>query len=307
MAFPTVDVNLLAGQSQNPQPGFDYYSGLILYGTAPSVVGKWNPFVAMSIVIRTQQMFAPEDAISAGIIPFSDNSQATGAIECGDGLGSLGTIVAGDKIIISCSMPQNIYENNSVVLCTYLVTSADVTDTTGVTLAANIAAAINSQSLLAGDSDVNFEATPVADTVVLAAPASAGMSLNAASSLSISVPSGNTFTNTITDFSGGTSSDYAAWYYHIAEYFRINITGNLTVAIVDLVTASSSNFNEIFVLEKASSSKIRQIGIYDVDATRGTAVNIVDTIQTIQQAAMLCQKTMPVEIIYSPSIPIAQV
>lgn len=293
MALPTVNVNQLGGGTGRPAPGFDYYSGLIFYGTAPSVSGKWTSYPGPPIV-HAQQMFSASDATSAGILPFTDNVAASGSIRAGSG-SSLGTIVAGDIITITDNMPAPMGLTTPVVLCSYTTVAGDISDTTGAALALSLKTAINNLTVSTGFS---AGAITSVNTLALAAPKSAGVSLNAASSLVVTVSNSHTFTNTIVDFSGGTASPYAAWSYHISEYFRINPTGNIWVGII----ATSSSFNEVQTIMTASGNKIRQTGIYDTDTTRPTAANITGTITQLEAACQVTQKTAPFSAFYSPNI-----
>ena len=73
-------INKVQGNSGRAAAGFDYYSGLMFYGTAPSVAGAWNSYSSSqfpSVIIKAQQMFSALDATNAGILPNTDNTAST--------------------------------------------------------------------------------------------------------------------------------------------------------------------------------------------------------------------------------------
>ncbi len=284
-----VIINKTKGISGRVPAGFDFYTGLCLYGTAPSVTGKWAPYTGTPSIVY-QQMFSIADATSAGIIPFSENTASTSTLvistkgNTGDTLNPVATI----PVSISSTYPAG---TKSISLGTYTVGAGD---TTIALQGAALAAVINAGTYIHG-----FSASFTTATLTITAPKSCGVSLNTGTIYSYNLNSGTGFVlGTITqNVISGTASQYAIWYYHINRYFVQNPTGNLWVSI----TASSTSFNELVTLQAAAGSKLRQIGIYDTDVTRGAAANIAATILSVQNAALLIDKTAPVSVFYSPN------
>lgn len=283
MAFNNVVVNQKKSSSGRQLAGFDFYSGLIVYGTAPVVSGKWNTFVGNSPNpdIKAEQFFSLEDAENAGILPFTENTAPTSTYL----ITTKGN--TGDTIEFKCTIPKQNGTSEVVSLGKYTGVSADSIAVQG----AAIAAAIN-----AGTSIHGFSATFTTATLTITAPKSVGISLNSGTPYSVVVSA--TFTGTWTqNVIAGTKSQYAAWHYHISEYFRKFPKGNLWVGV-----ASFSSFNELVTLSEASKGKIRHFGVYDIDETRGSAANITGTITLLDVACKKIQSKAPASVAYSPNI-----
>lgn len=268
--------------------GFDYISGKMFYGTAPSVSGKWATYQSSlfpSVQIKAQQMFSSDDAISAGILPNTDNTASTATFL----ITTLGT--TGDTCVATCLIPVIGGGTTSVTLASYTITSAETTiDLQGAALVALINANTYTTGFSASYSTGTY-------TVTITAPKKLGKYLNTGTPYTFTIV--GTFAGTLTQNAvAGTASQYAIWYYQISEYFRKNPTGNLWVGII----SASSSFNELIALMSASGNQIRQIGIYDNHATRGNAANILSTCQQIQTAAMLLDQSFSFEVLYSPNI-----
>ena len=122
MGLPTVTINQLSGNSVRPLPGFDYYSGMIFYGTAPTVAGKWQSYTGTP-TIKAQQIFGVPDATAAGIVPYSDNV----ASACVYTITSQGS--TGDVISLYCTISSIGGITQKVLLCKYTVPSGDNTVT----------------------------------------------------------------------------------------------------------------------------------------------------------------------------------
>lgn len=286
MAFPNVTINKQEGGAGRKPAGFDYYSGLTFYGTAPTVTDKWATYTGTP-TIKAQQMFAPSDITSAGIIPYSDNTAPSATY-----LITAAATAAGEDLPISVVVPKPKATTETVSLGTYETVAGDtVIDTLG----ANLVIFINSGTVDHGYSATYNSGT---NTLTITAPKSVGISLNSGTPLVID-ESGTDITGTITQFSAGTRSNHAIWSYHITEFFRVNPTGVLWVGII----SATSSFNEVTTLQKvAAESKIRQSGVFDIDATRAAAVNITGTILTFQNAIIDSEQTAPFIGVYSPNI-----
>lgn len=285
MAFPDVIINQISSNQGRQLPGFDHYTGLMFYGTAPSVTGKWASYTGTP-TIKTQQMFSSSDATSAGIVPFTDNTAPTATY-----LITTAATAAGEFLPISVDEPLQNGTSRTIDIGTYETVSGD---TAIDTLGANLVIFINAGTVTHGYSASYNSGT---NTLTITAPKTVGVSLNSGSPLDID-ETGTDIVGTVTQFSGGTVSPYAIWYYHIKEYFRVNPGGNLTVGII----SASSSFNELTTLQQAADSRLRQIGIYDNHTTRGLAANITGTITQIQAACIVSQKKAPFSLFYSPNI-----
>lgn len=288
MAFPDVIIRQISKRSGKPLPGYDYYSGFVFYGTVPSVTGKWASYVGASPDpnINAQQLFSITDATSAGIIPYTDNTAATGTY-----LITAAAAAAGETVNPKITAPRPNSTTEIIDLGSYVTVSGDtVIDTLG----ANLVIFINVGTITHGYSASYDSAT---NTLTITAPKSEAKCLN--SGTPISFTNSGDVDGTITQFSGGTASQWAIWYYHIAEYFAEDPNGNVWVSI----TASSTSFKEIKTLQKqAAASKIRQIGIYDTDATRGLGANISGTALSAHNACDALQQKQPLIGIYSPNM-----
>ncbi len=263
-------------------PGFNYYSGGMFYGTAPSGWASYTHPLYPSVSIKAKQILSPEAAIAAGITPNTDNTANTWTSTC-----TIGT--AGNNIKITALVPILGATTASVTLCDFALV--------GSTLSAQlteIAAAINANTYLTG-----FSATASSTVLTLIAPSKYGIYFNTTSPYTFTVTGSSPFVfGTATVGVAGTASVYADAYYQISEYFRLNQTGNLWIGFI----SASSSFKEILPLQLASGNLLRQMWIADTDATRGAAANIAATVTSVQAMALLLSQTAPVEIIYRPNI-----
>jgi len=293
MSFPSVTINTLNGGSGRPLPGFDYYSGLMFYGTAPSVTGKWDTYTG-SPNIKAQQLFSAADATSAGILPNTENTAAVAIYEI-----LTAATAAGETIVFSVDVPQQNGAVDTVSIGTYTTVSGDtVIDTLG----ANLVIFINAGTVTHGFSATYSSAD---NELSITARKKDGVSLNTGSPLDIDV-SDTDITGTITQFAGGTASQYAIWFYQISEYFRIFGTGG--TLWVGIISATSSR-NEIVTLQnQAALGKLRQIGIYDTSTTTGLAANITASLLTVQNAVDTLEQTAPCVVVYAPNVkPVADI
>lgn len=280
--LPSVDIVQTSGNSGKKSSSYDSWSGLIFYGTAPVVSGKWQQYPGPPI-INAQQMLSVDDATSAGIIPYTDNTAPTATYL----ITTKGN--TGDTLNIKCTIPKPNSTTLVVDLGTYTVGAGD---TTIALQGAAIAAIIN-----AGTPTHGFTASFTTATLTITAPKTVGVSLNSGTPYAVTVSA--TFAGTLTqNVVAGTVSYYSLWYYHISEYFRLFPEGTLWVGII----SASSSFVETQTLQTASGSQLRQIGIFDNSSSRGSAANITGTITQLGAAVRLKQKTAPFYAIYSPNI-----
>lgn len=282
MALSNVTVKLIGGKSGRPLPGFDHYTGLMFYGTAPTVTGKWKTYPGPP-AIKAQQLFSLSDAVAAGILPYTENTAASGSYE----ITTPGASGATLELIVTLPKPNGSTED--VSLGEYTVPSSGAA--TATLQATGYAALINAGTVTHG-----FTATSALGVVTIFAPKNQGIALNTGTPLTATVT--GAFVGTRTQFSAGTVSSYAIWYYHIERYFTKFPQGVLWVGII----ASSSSFNEVTSLRLAGESKIRQIGVYDNHVTRGNASNIIGTALLLHNAVIDSSEIAPFMAVYSPNI-----
>ena len=286
MALNNVTINQTQGTSGRTGAGFDFYSGIIFYGTAPSVAGKWASS-ADSPVIKYQQMTSYGDAASAGIIPFTDNTASTSTL-----LLTAAASGAGFIIKITSTEPTPNGGSNVVTLCSYTTQSGDTVE---ATLGANLTATINANTITTGYS-ASFNAGT--ETITITAPKSKGISLNTGTPYAF-IAGGSSAAVTITqNVVAGTASEYALWDYHISEYFRMNADGNLFVGIISATSAR----NEMNTLQKVAQSKLRQIGIFDTVQLASDGSTSISKVLECQTAALLSQPTAPYSVLFQPNI-----
>lgn len=208
-------------------------------------------------------MFSVADAIAAGILPnydrnnlysdsnFADATAATGSYLV-TAVGANGDIIKiTSKVVYISTDPTNPgITTKTVTLCTYTKLSSDSTVTI---LGASIAAAINANTINTG-----FSASASSGTVTITAPKSQGIFLNTGTNIVVTIT--GTIAGTLTQFSGGTQSLQAVWYYHISEYFRIQPKGQLYIGFYPVPT--SYTFPDITTMQNFSGGLIRQIAIY---------------------------------------------
>lgn len=286
MAFPQVTINQTGGASGRPSPGNDYISGIMFYGTAPSSVGfPFNTYTGTPS-IKARQLFSDVDATNAGIVPYTDNTAATGIIALTKGS-------TGDTITIKVTVPTQNGGTTVVNLGTYTQVSGDSTDSAFATSVKNF---INAGTLVHG-----FSATSSVANLTLIAPKSCGVSLNGTTSIANTIV--GTITATITTQLGGTvagtASNYASWFYQISEFFRVYGTGaSLWVGII----TATSGFNEIVTLQNASGGTIKQMAIFDNVQSAADGSTITTRIASINTIAKTLSQTAPFIVEYAPNL-----
>lgn len=149
----------------------------------------------------------------------------------------------------------------SVLIGTY---AKLITDTTNTLIATGIKNAINDGTNFHG-----YSATSSTTTVTITARAGLGIFVNSGTPISATISSGSIITGTITQFSGGVATKQAVWHYHIAEFFRLNPSGQLWLGFFPV--PSPYTFAEITLLQTAASGTIRQVGIYKDGAAYASA------------------------------------
>lgn len=249
------DIIFVKGQGGlgRPLEGEDYISGLIYYSaTLPS------GFTSTS---RIKSIGSTQDAVNAGIKnDYSDATAATGTVTI-TGVGA-----TGDTIDVKVADINTLGVAQTTTLATYTKVAGD----TSVTLlAASIVAAINANTIYTG-----YSATNSVGAITITAPKRLGTFLNTVSPSTVIV---GTITNTVASFTGGVSSKLAIYYYHIAEFFRLQPKGQLFVGF--FAVPSTYDYSEIATLQSFANGKIRQVGILK---TLGVAANFSTDTTAIQ-------------------------
>ena len=228
MAIPNITINKQSGLGR-PLAGEDYKSGLLSYGTAPT---GWS-------ADGVERFFSVEDATAKGLDGLSGDATAgTSDIQI------TGAGATGDVVTISVN------ELNSVitVIGSYTVQAADTADliSTGLT------ASINSETYLTG-----YSATSLTDTTTVTAPLNRGVGANSFTN-TIAI-TGTVTAVTSVAWVGGLGSFWDVLTYHIAEYFRLQPKGDLSVGIF---TAGSYDFAEVETMQTIAEGSLRQIAVY---------------------------------------------
>lgn len=239
MPQPNIVFQKGQGGLQRPAPGQDYISGLVFYnGTLPSGFTTSN---------NIKQFFQPSDAVAAGIL--NDFSDAVAAIAQYN-ITAAGS--AGDKIIISVKDMDNNGNAQTTILSSYKRQSSD---TTIPILGGSLVSSINDGTLIHGYS-ASFDSGT--DVLSITAPKKFGIFLNTGSPLVVAIT--GTITGTPSQFTGGTFSQFAFYYYHILQFFKKNSTANVYVGFFPV--PGSYDYHEIGTLQDFSVGSIRQVGVY---------------------------------------------
>ena len=243
------DITFIKGQGGlgTPLPGEDFISGLLFY------TANANLPSGFSTTNRIKSFGSIQDAEQAGItLDYSDATAATATL----------TITAigadGNTLNISINNPS-VSGVTLINLGTYKKVAADSTVTL---VAASITDIINS-----GSSTHEYTATSAAGVITIKAPKKAGIYLNTGTPIIVSIT--GTIAATLAQFTGGTFSLKAAWYYHIKEYFRMQPSGVLFVGFFPI--PSTYDFTELQTMQVFADGKIRQMGVYKDGTTPSTA------------------------------------
>lgn len=236
-----ITFNKGSGGLGRPLAGQDHYSGLIFYSSAlPAGFTTSN---------NIKKLLSINDAIAAGInLTYSDETKAAGTY--------LVTTVGanGDTINISVQEPKGL-----VSLGTYIKAAGQ---TTATTVGAAIAAVINAGTVTHG-----YTATAATGTVTINARPGLGIFLNSGTPIVVTIV--GAIAGTLTQFSGGAFSRNAIYYYHISEYFRIQLGGVLWVGIFPI--PGSYTFAEINTIQNFAIGTMREVGIWKDSAAFSTA------------------------------------
>jgi hypothetical protein len=271
------DIVFIKGQGGlgRPLEGEDFISGLLIYtanGNLPSGFSTTN---------RIKSIGGLTDTIAAGINnDYSDATAATGSYLVSNAGATNDVITVNVADLSSTGVAQ------TTALCTYTRLS---TDTTVALVAAGIGAAIN-----AGTINHGYSATVATATVTITAPKKFGTFLNSNTPLSVAIT--GAIAGTITQFSGGTVSNQAIWYYHISEYFRLQPKGQLFVGFYPV--PATYTFTEIQTIQDFANGKIRQLGVF-----KGAAAAFNTDPVAIQAVCNTCADLhKPLSVVYAADI-----
>lgn len=260
----------------------DHMSGLVFYNVGSFPSG----FASTSTATRTKTIFSTADAIAAGIK--NDFSDATAA----QGVYTVTAIGAnGDTLQLKVADINNYGVAQSTSLGVYTKVAGDTT----VTLIATAYAAI----INAGTPTHGYSATSSVGAITIIAPKRLGAYLNTGTPLSATIV--GTMTGTITSQVGvsvaGVASKLYQYYYHIAEFFRMQPKGALTVNFNSGSPTSFSEVTDVQSLVTANGYSMRQCGVFK-DGTWATA----DI--TALQAIAVANKALysPLSILYAGNL-----
>lgn len=257
MAFPDVKVIPGKGSSGQQAPGEDFISGIIFYtNSLPS---------GFSSTDRIKQVFSVADAETLGVLAdYSDETQAKFTIPI-SGVGSTGDTIE----------PK--FANPITGVTTSLVVYAQVAgDTTATILAASIATAINNNTSANG----GFTATSSTTNLIITVPKGLGIAPNSGTPMTTTIVGGITV-GSITNSTPGVASLLAIWHYHIAEFFRANVSGNLFVSFNAVPgSANAYTYAEVSAMQTYANGKIRNFAVYAPKNYAASAANVRSFIST---------------------------
>ncbi|MGI9117003.1 MAG: DUF2586 family protein [Gaiellales bacterium] len=267
MALNDITINYGQGGLGRALDGEDYYSGMLFYTDNNPLNNSQNQAQILSL----------QQAEQLGIVgDYSDETPATITYSV-DTAG-----VTGDTLKIVMTEPFK------------YVTIADISIPASITGDATAQAnyivnAINNGTRTHGytaevDNSIN---------VIITFRAGMGVYPN--------VSSQNTYQTGTLDFifvstTNGVASEKAVWHYHIAEYFRLQTSGNLRVYFANK-SGNAYDFAELGVMQGSATGKLRQVAIYLAN-TGNTIVNDISVIQSIQaQVDLLIALHLPMSTI----------
>ncbi len=250
--------------------GQDFVSGMIFYPTSTTLAITHCPITNG----QKAKLGGISDAIALGIAPNHFGETKAKITLTITAVGDVGDIM--QVKYVDC-------QGNVTILCNYTLTSGDVTDNTGDTLATDLAAAINAQSGLTG-----FTASPSTNTVAIIVMAGQGIFSNAGTPLTAAVTNnaGSPFAYSHSVTTPGVASQLDAFYYHINRFFIQSPNSTLYVLFSESPSSwTGYGFAEVTTLFNYSTGAIRQIGVYQDSnvATAPTMANLKGNVEAIQE------------------------
>jgi len=243
-------------------PSNDHISALLFYtGTLPS------GFATTSVATRCKALYSLQDAVTAGILgDFSDATAATGKYTVSTA-GATGDTI---EIFVTDLTPYTGIVRTLSLGKTTLATGSPTTTTT----AAEIAATIN-----AGTATHGYTASAAVAVCTITAPKSQGAYLNSGTPLTATIS--GTIAGAFVQFGGsgmtaGVTSVLMSYYYHVAEFFRMQPKGKLWVGF--FAVPGTYTYTEITDMQNNSLGEIRQIGIYKNGTWASGDLSTINTI-----------------------------
>ena len=250
MALNDITINYGQGGLGRALDGEDFYSGILFYTDN-------NPLNNNS---TQAQILSLQQAEQLGIVGnYSDETPATTTLAV-DTAG-----VTGDTLKIVCPEPNG------------FVTIADISIPASITGDTNDQAEYIANVINSGTRTHGYTATFTTAFVVITSRAGLGIYPNSNPILWFQT---GTLDVILDDTTNGVASEKAVWHYHIAEYFRLQPSGNLRVYFAD-ITGNAFDFAELGYMQGSATGKLRQVAIYLANASKGIVANI-SLIQSIQ-------------------------
>ena len=290
MALNDVSFQLGQGGLGRPLPGEDYISGIIFYNPSyfTSGVMTSGPASFTGTGNNIQQVFQTSDAEALGIVnDYSDETAAT-AKYAPSAIGS-----AGDQASFYVNEPVPNGGTTPVLIGVYTTNTS--TDTSDDLTATAMVTAINLMTLTTGYS-ATLSGSTGSKYVLITARKGLGAALNSGTPLSVTIV--NTANNTITlagtktqfgqsGTTAGVGSLLAVYHYHISEYFRVinavSGQGSLYVGFFSAPNVNST-YAELASMQSLSPGKIRQMAVYNDQATYTTLSTVVEGLQAAEAA-----------------------
>ena len=243
MAQPNITFIEGSGGLGRPLESKDHISG---YAVFSSTYASTVPS-GFTTSARVKALYSADDAVAAGIAKdYSDASAASGTYAV-TAVGSDGNTV---ELKVADLNPLT-GATRTISLGVYTKVAADTTTTLVATAIKNI---INS-----GTATHGYSATSATATVTVTAPKSMGSFLNSGTPITATyVTTGTAIAGTITQFSGGASSQSAIHYYHISEFFRMQPKGILYVGFYN----TSATYTEITDMQTYATGSMRQVAVF---------------------------------------------
>lgn len=250
MALNDITINYGQGGLGRALDGEDYYSGMLFYTDN-------NP---LNNLQYQAQILSLQQAEQLGIVGnYSDETPATTTYQV-DTAG-----VTGDTFKIVAPEPSG------------YVTICDISIPASITGDANDQAEYIATQVNNGTRTHGYTATFSTAFVTITSRAGLGIYPNSNPLLTYS---SGTIDVIIDGTSNGVASEKAVWHYHIAEYFRLQPSGNLRVYFAPL-SGNAYDFAELGVMQGSATGKLRQVAIYLAN-TGNTIVSDISLIQSVQ-------------------------
>ena len=250
MALNDITINYGQGGLGRALDGEDYYSGILFYTNNNPLNNSQNQAQILSL----------QQAEQLGIVGnYSDETPATTTYVV-DVAG-----VTGDTFKIVAPEPNG------------FVTIAEISIPSSITGDANDQAIYIVNAINNGTRTHGYSATYSGAFFTITSRAGLGIYPNTNPLLKFET---GTLEVIVDDTTNGVASETAVWHYHIAEYFRLQPSGNLRVYFATL-SGNAYDFAELGVMQGSASGKLRQVAIY-LGNTGNTIVGDISLIQAVQ-------------------------